>query len=165
MLIQNTQSLKNKIMREIKFRAWNDKDKKWLLGYEYPNLGGFSMFGEIMAFGEYLRMLNSFSLEDWKFIKLMQYTGENDKNNKEIYEGDVLKSASGRDTYTVMWEHSGWIRKPINGGWRTSSLWVGSCRQTIIGNIYENPKLLNSEQNPERSVATDDSNADVKQKK
>ncbi len=32
--------------RQIKFRAWDNKDKKWLLGYEYPNLGGFSMFGE-----------------------------------------------------------------------------------------------------------------------
>ena len=31
----------------LKFRAYDKKAKKWLLGYEYPNLGGFSLFGEL----------------------------------------------------------------------------------------------------------------------
>mgnify|MGYP001584566705 CR=1 FL=1 len=29
--------------REIKFRAWDNKKKEWLFGYELPNLGGFSL--------------------------------------------------------------------------------------------------------------------------
>ena len=32
-------------MRQFKFRAYDKVNKKWLLGYEYPNLGGFSLVG------------------------------------------------------------------------------------------------------------------------
>ena len=56
-------------MREFKFRAWDNKTKEWLLGYELPNLGGFSMFGEAMLFGEWSAIVNRFVLreEDRKF--------------------------------------------------------------------------------------------------
>ncbi len=75
-------------MRNAKFRAWDDLNKKWLLGYDHKNLGGFSMIGEIMLFGEYTNMLSGFKIEDLEHVKLMQFTGLKFKE-KEIYEGDV----------------------------------------------------------------------------
>lgn len=77
-------------MRELKFRAWDKKEKKWLLGYEHKNLGGFSMIGEVMLFGEYTRMLGNYSLEDLDDIILMQFTGVKDKDDKDVYESDII---------------------------------------------------------------------------
>ena len=137
--------------REIKFRAWDDLNKKWMLGYEYPNLGGFSMMGEVMAFGEYKAMLDSFSLENWHIIKLMQFTGLQDKNKKDIYEGDVVKRTivkfdfelpdgetcfvSEEISVIIYRNHGFWVESE-SFGYEGEGLWKWD-EMEVIGNIYE----------------------------
>ena len=134
--------------RELKFRAWDSITKKWLFGYEYPNLGGFSMKGEVMLFGEYSRFFESIPIEDWDKIILMQYTGLKDKNGKEVYEGDVIRQSSdlciiescvgGFDCQMLVeLKNGGTLRGSV---YNFSFLSEKYCE--IIGNIYENPELL-----------------------
>ena len=116
--------------REIKFRAWDRKDKK---------LYGPESIYDIVA--------------GWDFIDLadnqilMQYTGLKDKNGKEIYEGDIVTLPIPETDYktretgeVVFWDVSGsW--EIMHDGFR--SLYAKESNQLeVIGNIYENPDLL-----------------------
>lgn len=120
---------------EYKFRAWDARNNKWLLGYELPNLGGFSMKGEVMAFGEYTAVLSEFKLQDWDKLILMQFTGLHDKNGVEIYEGDVMDYGAGR-YYPVVFINGSFVMEPM-----PTMPWLLPIH-TIAGNIYQHPHLL-----------------------
>ena len=60
--------------REIKFRIWNDYDKKMIYWNELLK----NNLANIFTIPSY---------DKW----LMQYTGLHDKNGKEIYEGDIVQ--------------------------------------------------------------------------
>ena len=131
-------------MREIKFRAW-DKENKIMFRDNLTVLATLR--------SKFLCEENG-DLDVYRHFEFMQYTGLNDKNGTEIYEGDIVR----------LWESVGAI-----GGLRREyayplpveycELWaqfVVADRQNklqfgiwqnfgaveIIGNIYENPELL-----------------------
>lgn len=114
-------------MREIKFRAWDLFQNKM---FENVSTGTITVWGD-----------NGESASS-KNCVFMQYTNLKDRNGKEIYEGDVVKSQFPyNDTFlinidTVVWRNE------------TSSFMLGprmfhdKLILEIIGNIYENPELL-----------------------
>lgn len=70
----------------------------------------------------------------------MQYTGLKDKNGKEIYEGDVLYW-DGSVIGAVSFEHAEFV---CGAGVNARALCAAPEDETVvIGNIYENPDLLN----------------------
>ena len=118
-------------MRDIKFRAYNPRDKKM-----HYDITGFEFFGDGNMSGVFIDGV-FFLIEE---VELMQYTGLHDKNEKEIYEGDIISDLD----YGIM------ICKFINGSfvWQSikNELYIKFFTYIpiveVIGNIYDNPDLL-----------------------
>lgn len=121
-------------MREIKFRAWEKGNK---VMYRSPDLDAFE------DAAAWFRLLEDedYSLEYMSPIVLMQYTGLKDKNGTEIYEGDVL-AAQGQ----VIWNDEEHQWSAIDLNWNDRREWHELEYLTspfeVIGNIYENPELV-----------------------
>ena len=118
-------------MREIKFRVWSKEGE------------------QMMSWDELLKApdLDSFMQnpnENGYYSNTMQFTGLCDKDGKDIYEGDIVK-----------FTYRGGQREKLSIGYSAKSArfqafgksGVGygfddSNDMGVIGNIYENPELL-----------------------
>ncbi len=148
-------------MRTIKFRTW-DEDHKCMTHVGCINFWGDGGIKEVSPGDE---------------RKVMQYTGLKDKNNKEIYEGDILEYYYNSDiehkkgkgntfrvevVYRIGIEKHGyeeyrshhvgfmtkWLEEQGSEEMQYSDLpEPNMCRIKVIGNIYENPELLNNGNN------------------
>lgn len=133
-------------MREIKFRAYIKKDYNKELAGKILNVSSIHLKARKAIIGYSISRSNygnhSFDFEN---IELMQYTGLHDKNGKEIYEGDIVKTyISGRWLLgKVIYEHSRFTidvtnNKELEYG-RTGII---ENFTEVIGNIYENKDLI-----------------------
>lgn len=83
-------------------------------------------------------------------IHLMQSTGLKDKNGKEIFEGDIV-DYKGRKA-VVKWHgsYASFIYRFVDGLKERVSEWdplfLAYLKCEVIGNIYENPELLEAEE-------------------
>lgn len=80
-------------------------------------------------------------------LNLMQSTGLFDKNGKEIFEGDIVKMAKdvySDPTYYEIVRHRGGAYR-FESNQHGCELWLRHTNCEVIGNIYENPELLEVE--------------------
>mgnify|MGYP001411100584 CR=1 FL=1 len=141
----------------IKFRAWDKRRKEM---WKVATLHIEDEYADLFKTNIYENPFN----DPWaKFedLILMQSTGLKDKNGVEIFEGDILKCASriytnlgatGTGEYEetikqVIWKDDSWGTRVISSnltskGAEKSGLVIPAKYAEIIGNIYENPELL-----------------------
>ena len=74
-------------------------------------------------------------------IELLQYTGLQDKNGKEIYDGYIVRDKYGvKIPMVVTWDDVGFRTLGKHNGEQYVGYVKDFCE--VIGNIYENPELL-----------------------
>ena len=118
-----------------KFRVWDKLDKEiYEVGEIHWSRGEFDFIGDGITFKR-----------DADEVELMQSTGLKDKNGKEVFVGDIIKCTRGC-------LHEVYIEKEYGGtfiggmpavylkGLGEGYAWTE--HEEIIGNIYENPELL-----------------------
>lgn len=125
-------------MREIKFRCYNKKTQKMWDADSLRNMGGFALQSGHSS-NDFLVL--PYPSDDYV---LMQYTGLKDKNGVEIYDGDILKCFG--DIAKVVWDSNDALYRYVynSGGERYMEI-LGTHSYEhfeVIGNIYENPELL-----------------------
>lgn len=135
-------------MREIKFRLWDTQKNKWYKNSDCViELDG--SITQIDVVGEY----DGEEKHDFKSrndLVVMQYTGLKDKNGKGIYEGDIVKGKNYGFNNPI--RYIGTVEYVYNKfkviGCRNKYKGTNDELSTIyevIGNVYENPELLDGE--------------------
>ena len=125
-----------------RYKAW-DKELQTMLDVSLIDFKKRVLVGEHWKFGE----TNFMSFDE---IELMQSTGLFDKNGKEIFEGDIVQFEDCYEVSDFLYINIG-IIEWCQGGFHVTNrdsvlmedlLDGDSLDVTIIGNIYENPDLL-----------------------
>lgn len=122
-----------------KLRAWDKQDERM-------------SYGEVEYFDDSINYrFDHFCTGADEDVEFMQSTGLKDKNGVEIYEGDVIANQNKEPEnwyvshHEVVWHDTGFMGKQIcsSGSYIGLNYWTsGENGYVVIGNIYENPELL-----------------------
>lgn len=133
--------------RDIKFRAWDKENERMYTAIDlfHDDKGGI----ELIRCG-YLK--NPYWGKRSKTpdqVELMQYTGHKDRDGVEIYEGDIIRKlvhGKSEGCYEVVYAYCEYVglSKELDeyGPYRTKLCGWDCVDFEVIGNIYENPELL-----------------------
>ena len=148
--------------REIKFRGKRIDNGEWVYGGYHKHIKRqISPIGDSLQDDDIAHLIIQSGFADWNIPKPLhgievipetvgQYTGLKDKNGKEIYEGDIVCDRWA-NFYTPIFRNGIYMAYNVKDLHLTKQepstqfnvIWKNGCE--VIGNIYENPELLEVE--------------------
>ncbi|MFZ3132711.1 MAG: YopX family protein [Desulfosporosinus sp.] len=130
----------NRMPRELKFRGKRVDNGEWVYGWYIQRYD--TIFGQKDVMKHIIDAIVPSRvgavIVSLKVIPetVGQYTGMHDKNGKEVYEKDICKNDGGMIGEVVFHDYS-WMFKWRSGNYYPLGQWV-----EVIGNIHDNPSLL-----------------------
>jgi len=123
----------------IKFKVWNNYTKR------FESKGYLTSSSEadksylLAGVMEFEQNEDEFG-DDGENVQFLQFIGIKDKNGKDIFEGDIIKTINDNWGVVVRKDHA----FEVTVSETQSSLYMAEwmAQSEVIGNIYENPELL-----------------------
>lgn len=144
--------------REIKFRGKVTKTKQWVYG-DLLHVGNGCIITTNSELGENLPDGDiglAYNHDEFAVVTpetVGQFTGLLDKNGKEIYEGDVIRSYDSENNpikHYISWRsdnaaYSATVLEYPHLFCAVIQDWIDEFEKEIIGNVFDNPELLKGE--------------------
>ena len=145
--------------RKIKFRAKGILDDIWYYGVYFEHMKKIPCpIDNTFEEDNMVHLIVNSGFSDWDMpVPILitsvkpdtagQYIGINDKNNKEIYEGDIVACVSnGNKTLRqIVFDLTELDFKATNGkeNYGNNFDYIKCCEEIeVVGNVYDNPELL-----------------------
>ena len=149
--------------REIKFRGKRYGDGDWVYGNLYQGTTDGEQYSIILNDAGYhvapqddRNLAIAFAENKVNVVftqTVCQFTGLLDKNGKEIYEGDIIRSYDSENNpiiHSISWDNkkacyvATMLQYPLLGG-SIDKGWIDEFEKEVIGNVFDNPELLKTE--------------------
>lgn len=129
-------------MRNVKFRAWDFSQEVMIDDARFVIEANGTVWWR--PYVEHEDCISEMMEKAYDNIEIMQFTGLFDKNGVEIYEGDIVSQKYQDGVFIEPLNFIGEIKYSrdkfvIDNGSQLHSI-MSHCE--VIGNIYENPELL-----------------------
>lgn len=132
--------MEDRYLFRAKRKKYDSNEEVWVIGsYVHTNDGDYIVVpykkSTLLGEGKYIEVVPE---------TVCQCTDLKDENDKLIYENDIIRCKVG--TAKVIWDKSGWKTKWLRR--KDLYYWAAEDIQSmeIIGNIFDNPELLESEE-------------------
>lgn len=124
-------------MREILFRGKWIGNGEWVYGFPMIMWGRYHIISRLIK--RIVSIVNPSTIG--------QYTGLTDKNGVKIFDGDILKTTNSNCAiWFVDYKSTAFCANQANANFScTLDSFIAASEVEVIGNVHDNPELLETE--------------------